>query len=89
MLVLFLIRLLPISKHVDLPVGVGFGIKDAASAAAVARVADAAVVGTVLVQLMSDHADDPAAMRAALGDLLGQMRAAMDETTETAGTTSN
>ncbi len=36
-------------RHSDLPVGIGFGIKNAEHAAAVARVADAAVVGTALV----------------------------------------
>ncbi len=35
---------------VPVPVGVGFGIRDAASAVAVARVADAVVIGTALVQ---------------------------------------
>ena len=39
-----------IKQHTSLPVGVGFGIRDAKSAAAVAGVADAVVVGSVLVQ---------------------------------------
>ncbi len=38
-----------IRRHTRLPVGVGFGIKDAAAAAAVAAVADAVIVGSALV----------------------------------------
>ncbi|MDO9220341.1 MAG: tryptophan synthase subunit alpha, partial [Thiobacillus sp.] len=38
-----------IRRHCDLPVGVGFGIRDAATAEAVARIADAVVVGSRIV----------------------------------------
>jgi tryptophan synthase alpha chain len=41
-----------IRTHVKLPVGVGFGIRDAASAQAVAEVADAVVIGSRLVNLL-------------------------------------
>jgi tryptophan synthase alpha chain len=41
-----------IKAHVKVPVGVGFGIRDGASAAAVGRVADAVVIGTALVQAL-------------------------------------
>jgi tryptophan synthase alpha chain len=39
-----------IKSHADIPVGVGFGIRDAASAQAVARVADAVVIGSRIIQ---------------------------------------
>ena len=39
-----------IKRHTVLPVAVGFGVKDAASAAAIARGAEAVVVGTALVE---------------------------------------
>lgn len=42
-----------IRGHSDLPVSVGFGIKDAASARAVASVADGVVVGSALVASMA------------------------------------
>jgi tryptophan synthase alpha chain len=46
-------RLVPrIKAHVPLPVGVGFGIRDAASAVAVARVSDAVVIGSRIIQLI-------------------------------------
>jgi tryptophan synthase alpha chain len=41
-----------IKAHVQVPVGVGFGIRDAESARAVAAVADAVVIGSALVQLL-------------------------------------
>ena len=46
-------QMLPrIRKHVQVPVGVGFGIRDAATAQAVGKVADAVVIGTRLIQLI-------------------------------------
>ncbi len=44
-------------RHSTLPVAVGFGIRTPAQAAAVARVADAAVVGSALVQRLADELD--------------------------------
>ncbi len=41
-----------IKQHVGVPVGVGFGIRDAATARSVAQVADAVVIGSKLIQLM-------------------------------------
>jgi tryptophan synthase alpha chain len=39
-----------IKRHTDLPVAVGFGVRDAASAAAIAQSAEAVVVGSALVE---------------------------------------
>ncbi len=39
-----------IRRHTQVPIGVGFGIRDAASARAVARVADAVVIGSRLIE---------------------------------------
>lgn len=44
-----------IRKHVHIPVGVGFGIRDAATAQAVGRVADAVVIGSRIIQLLEDQ----------------------------------
>ena len=41
-----------IRKHVHIPVGVGFGIRDAATAQTVGRVADAVVIGSRIIQLL-------------------------------------
>jgi tryptophan synthase alpha chain len=65
-----------IKKFTNLPVGVGFGIRDAESAKRVARVADAVVIGSRLVQEILGAGDDaPAQVQA----LLAGIRAAMDE----------
>lgn len=39
----------------DIPVGVGFGIRDAATAQAIGRVADAVVIGSRIIQLIEDQ----------------------------------
>ena len=44
-----------IREHVKVPVGVGFGIRDAATAQAIGRVADAVVIGTKLIQLIEEQ----------------------------------
>ncbi|MDY0271344.1 MAG: tryptophan synthase subunit alpha [Advenella sp.] len=45
-------RVLAIKKHVKIPVGVGFGIRDAESAAKIAQVADAVVIGSKIIETM-------------------------------------
>jgi tryptophan synthase alpha chain len=63
----------------DLPIAVGFGIRDAESAAAVARVADAAVVGSAIVDVIAAHidADDlPARVHGFVAELARGVRAA-------------
>jgi tryptophan synthase alpha chain len=45
-------------RHTDLPIAVGFGIRTAEQAAAIARVADAAVVGSALVAEVAAHLDE-------------------------------
>ncbi|MDD2547395.1 MAG: tryptophan synthase subunit alpha [Burkholderiaceae bacterium] len=44
-----------IREHVQIPVGVGFGIRDAATAQAVGRVADAVVIGSRIIQLIEEQ----------------------------------
>ncbi|RYF33871.1 MAG: tryptophan synthase subunit alpha [Comamonadaceae bacterium] len=46
-------RMIPrIREHVSIPVGVGFGIRDARTAQAVGSAADAVVIGTKIIQLV-------------------------------------
>lgn len=47
-----------IKKATGLPVAVGFGIKTPAQAGAIARIADAAVVGSAIVSVIADHKGD-------------------------------
>jgi tryptophan synthase alpha chain len=63
--------------HLKLPIGVGFGIRDAASAKAVAAVADAVVIGSALVQLVERAQPDNAALE--LRTFLKTIRDALDE----------
>ncbi len=65
-----------IKAFVKLPVGVGFGIRNAATARAVADVSDAVVIGTAIVQLLETRTRDNVA--AAAGDFIGGIRAALD-----------
>lgn len=44
-----------IKQYVNLPVGVGFGIRDAQTAHAVAEIADAAIIGSRIIQLLEDQ----------------------------------
>ena len=65
-----------IKAHVAIPVGVGFGIRDAATAKAVAAVSDAVVIGSALVQLLETRTRDNVA--AAAGEFIATIRRALD-----------
>jgi tryptophan synthase alpha chain len=65
-----------IRSHVQLPVGVGFGIRDAASAKAVGAVSDAVVIGSRLVQLLEVQPRDNVARAA--GEFIAEIRGALD-----------
>jgi tryptophan synthase alpha chain len=71
-------RLDGIRGMTELPLGVGFGIRDAATAAQVARVADAVVVGSAIVRLVEQYPDQPEQFRIAAVEVVRGMRAAMD-----------
>jgi tryptophan synthase alpha chain len=70
-------RLPQIRAAVGMPVGVGFGIRDAASAARIAAIADAVVIGSRLIEELEQAPRAEAAAR--LRTLLGGIRRAMDE----------
>jgi tryptophan synthase alpha chain len=69
-------RLPRIRAAVGMPVGVGFGIRDAQSAARIAAVADAVVIGSRLVEELEGAPREQAATR--LRTFLSGIRAAMD-----------
>jgi tryptophan synthase alpha chain len=65
-----------IRQHVKIPVGVGFGIRDAESARSIAEVADAVVIGSRLIQLMEAA---PAGQVASVArDFMREIRTALD-----------
>ena len=62
-----------IRERVGLPVAVGFGISSPEQAAAVAGVADGVIVGSALVQRLSEHGADAAV------EFIAGLRAAIDD----------
>ncbi len=65
-----------IRQKVSIPVGVGFGIRDAQTAQTIAKVADAVVIGSKIIQLIENEPRDKVA--AVAGDFLRGIRQAMD-----------
>ncbi len=68
-------------QHSKLPIAVGFGIRDAESAAEVATVSDAVVVGSALVSLVGKLGGDEPAMLRQVAQVVADMRKAMDAAT--------
>jgi len=71
-------RLAVIRRHTKLPVGVGFGINDAQSAASVAGVADAVIVGSAIVKRIAAAGDDADALLDDVGAFVSELRRAVD-----------
>jgi len=70
-------QMLPrIREHVHIPIGVGFGIRDAATAKAIGEVADAVVIGSKIIQLIDGQARH--AVVPAVSSFLREIRAALD-----------
>jgi tryptophan synthase alpha chain len=65
-----------IRQHVHIPVGVGFGIRDAATAKTVGKVADAVVIGSKIIQLIENQPRELVVQTA--HDFLKEIRAALD-----------
>ena len=72
-------KLAEIRKFTKLPIGVGFGIKDAKSAARVAKVSDAVIVGSALVSLVETTPQEQLLEK--MPEFLQEMRLAMDTIT--------
>lgn len=70
--------------HTELPVGVGFGISTPETAARVASVADAVVVGSAVVNRMEQNAAQPERLLSEVPAFVAGLRAAMDRQLETA-----
>jgi len=68
-----------IKQYSNVPVGVGFGIKDAKSAKSIANIADAVVVGSAIIQIIEANQSEHEKMFAGVKSLLLSMRAAMDD----------
>ena len=66
-----------IRQHISTPVGVGFGIRDATTAQTIARVSDAVVIGSKIIQLLEDQPRDQVGPTAQA--FLREIRTAMDQ----------
>ncbi|MFW1676312.1 tryptophan synthase subunit alpha [Pontibacter sp. JAM-7] len=71
-------RLDLVRQYTDLPLGVGFGIKDPASAKQVAQVSDGVIVGSVLVNKIADLVKTPEQIPAQVAAIIKAMRTEMD-----------
>ena len=70
-------KLPQLRQHISLPIGVGFGIRDAATAHAVAQLCDGVVVGSRIVQEIESAS--PHNMLAQVSKLAAQLRQALDQ----------
>lgn len=70
-------RIEKIKKHVTIPVGVGFGIRDAQTAKAIGASADAVVIGSRIIQELENVKPDDTAL--AVKSFLKEIRKALDE----------
>jgi tryptophan synthase alpha chain len=73
-------RVRHLRDQAEVPVAVGFGIKDAASAKAVAAFADAVVIGSALVATLAEARDSDDVQRRA-SQFLTPIRTALDAVT--------
>lgn len=71
-------KLVEIRQHTDLPIGVGFGVSDAKSAAAVAAIADAVIVGSRLIKVIEENIANPESIAAHMAEVLAEMKVAVD-----------
>jgi tryptophan synthase alpha chain len=67
-----------IRKHTDLPIAVGFGIKDANTAKMVAGCCDAVVVGSAIVSIIAENGEDVSAAINKVKSLLREIKDALD-----------
>ena len=71
-------KLQQIRAHTSLPIGIGFGVKDAETAKIVAGLGDGVVVGSALISKIEANLDDLAHAKLEICTLLTAMRQAMD-----------
>lgn len=71
-------RIAETRRLANLPVGIGFGIRTAQSAAAAAGSADAVIVGSALVEIIERNGNHPGAAAAALEAFVRTLRGAID-----------
>ena len=71
-------KLLKIRENTKLPVGVGFGVKNAETAKIIANIADGVVVGSAFISKIEQNLDNPEKAKIEIIELIKSMRLAMD-----------
>ena len=71
-------KLSQLREHTDLPIGVGFGIKDAESAMQIAKISDAVVVGSAVVKRVEANQDNQDKIISEISAFLSELRIAIN-----------
>ena len=74
-----------IKKAVNLPLAVGFGIKDAETAKSLSEDADAIVIGSAIVKIIEKDQNDKTKINGGIMDLMKPIRLGLDESVHTEG----
>jgi tryptophan synthase alpha chain len=67
-----------IKQNTQLPIAVGFGVKDAETAKSIAKIGDGVVIGSALINKIEANLDDPDLAKKEIIDLLTSIRQALD-----------
>ena len=71
-------KIAEIRKNTELPIGVGFGVKNSETAKNIAKLADGVVVGSALISKIEQNLDNPEKAKIEIIKLIESMRQAMD-----------
>ncbi|MFK5947208.1 MAG: tryptophan synthase subunit alpha [Methylococcales bacterium] len=71
-------KLAEIKQYTDIPVSVGFGVKNAETAKTIASLADGVVVGSAFISKIEENLDNPEQAKIEIIELIRSMRQAMD-----------
>ncbi len=71
-------KIAEIKQYTQLPLGVGFGVKNAETAQTIANLADGVVVGSAFISKIEENLDNPEQAKTEIIDLITSMRSAMD-----------
>lgn len=71
-------ELAQVQSITELPLAIGFGIKDTISASAAAEISDAVIIGSAIIDIVSEHVEDSEAAAKAVGQFIAEIREAID-----------
>ena len=71
-------KILQIQSKTNIPLAVGFGIKDPSTAKAAGKISDAVVIGSALVKIIAEYSDNTDEMRKRIKSFMTTLRQALD-----------